>query len=159
MISTVACATEKREMESAHPEKTRPFNAQACDHVADIRETPLKQGVLVNDAHYNALKSDPRWAKDCLLDLVIDETPMPDPRINEPTKVDGFVVGDLAFLLLSDFGLLSFDAVMADAGLPDEGVLAYFEWVKKPGNRSKLQVLCREWIEKNEIEAKIKTKD
>jgi hypothetical protein len=158
IASAAACAGDSPELRSTQASETRPFNAHACDHVAQIREIPVKQGLLVSDPHYNALKSDPKWAKDCLLDLVTDETPMTDPRLNHPSKVDGFVVGDLAFFLLSDFGLVSFDAIMAMAkvDLSQLGVLDYFEWVKKPGNRSKLQALCREWIEKNEIEAKNK---
>lgn len=159
MASAAACAPENTEPRSTQTQDYRTFDAQACDHVAEIRNIPPKQGVLVNDPHYNALKTDPKWAKNCLLDRITNETPMKEPRLSEPTKVDGFVVGDLAFFLLADFGLVSFDAVMVEAGLPGRVVLAYFEWVKKPGNRGKLQVLCREWIEKNEIEAKIKTKD
>jgi len=162
MASAVACAAEQTDLRSTQIREDRPFDAQACDHVAEIRNIPPKQGVLVNDPHYNALKTDPRWAKNCLLDLITNDAPMKDPRLSEPTKVDGFVVGDLAFFLLSDFELVSYDAIMVKADVPDRedrGVLAYFEWVKKPGNRSKLQALCREWIAKNEIEAKSKTKD
>lgn len=160
MASAAACAAEKPELSQTQTQEARPVNAQACDHVAEIREIPAKQGEPVNDPHYNALKSDPRRAKDCLLDLITNDTLMTDPR-SEPTKVNGFVVGDLAFFLLSDFELVSFDEVMPEevrAILPQRGVFAYFEWVQKPGNRSALQALCREWIEKNKIEAKTNTK-
>lgn len=148
IFSTSACVADTGDRDT--PSTSTSVSLNLCTHVSQIRSVPLKRGLPVEDPHYNALRSDPLSAKSCLLELITNETLMADPR-SEPTKVDGFVVGDLALFLLSDFDLVSFDAVMPEevrATLPQRGVLAYFEWVRKPGNRSELQHRCREWAAK-----------
>jgi hypothetical protein len=124
-----------------------PIEKNVCESVAKIREYPLGPDWPIQDVSYNKLRADPQSAKSCLLDLITNETLMTDPR-SEPTKVDGFVVGDLAFFLLSDFGLVSYDEVLPNEA-KERGVLSYFAWVKQPGNRKLLQTLCADWIKKN----------
>ncbi|MGH8079097.1 MAG: hypothetical protein ACREP7_00890, partial [Lysobacter sp.] len=96
---------------------------------------------------YVAISTHRESAKACLLDRITDATPMTDPR-SEPTKTNGFVVGDLALFLLCDFEMVSFDEVLpieVRAKLPERGVFEYFEWVQKRGNRKLLQSASKAW--------------
>jgi hypothetical protein len=127
-------------------EKTGSPNA--CSHVAYIKAIPAKPELSVDDEHYNNLRSNSVEAEECLVELITDATPMTDPR-DEPTRVRNFVVGDLAFFLLTDFDLVPFEQVLPEevqALLPQLGVLAYFQWVNVPGNREVLQQNCRDWL-------------
>lgn len=120
-----------------------------CENVEKIREFPLKLDWPTQDASYNALRVNPQAAKSCLIDLITDTSPMVDPR-STPTKFDGFVVGDLAFFLLSRFNLISFEDVLPDDVREDyqeRGYYAYVEWIQKPGSRIELQARCRRWTE------------
>lgn len=125
-----------------------PSSSGICADLGKIGEVPLKTDWPIEDKYYISLRAQSTNAKHCLIEQITNETPMKDPR-SEPTKVEGFVVGDLAFFLLADFGFVDFNEVLPDdvqAKLPDRGVLAYFNWVKASGNRQALQDRCRQWV-------------
>lgn len=118
-----------------------------CHAVRKIEAMSFKPGVPSGDEHYDDLYRHKHILRDCLTQLVIDQTPMTDPR-SEPTKVEGFVRGDLAFFLLVDFELAPFDDVLPEAvraRLPERGVFAYFDWIQQPGNRQVLRDNLRAW--------------
>ena len=127
----------------------RAVDPANCDGLSMIKEIPAKAGLQVNDVYYNSIRSNPSEYKACLIEKLDDDSTMSDPR-REPTKVDSFAVGDLAFFLLSDFGFVEFDQVLPNdvrQDLSTQGVRAYFEWVGTGDNRRLLQKKCREWIE------------
>lgn len=135
LLST-ACASGPRTLEG------RELSAiEACSQLAKIKAMPIKADSPATDPYHLVLRSDPKSASACLIDRITDPTPMADPRF-EPTKVDGFAVGDLAFFILSDLGVVSFEGVLpreVAQQLTDRGVFAYFDWIKRPGNRAWLQ--------------------
>lgn len=119
-----------------------------CAGLASIKSVPLNEAWPIDDENYKLLKEKRKQAAPCLIARIVDGTPMKDPR-SEPTKVDSFVVGDLAFFLLSDFKIVSFEGVLPQeviSELPSKGVIAYFDWVRKPGNREKLQAAAKDWV-------------
>ncbi|WP_408950466.1 hypothetical protein [Lysobacter sp. Hz 25] len=125
--------------------------AEACDSLAEIKSMPLRDGWPETDPAYLKISNNREVAKSCLLDRISDSTQMMDPR-SEPTKVNNFAVGDLAFFLLYEFKMVPFEEVLpgeVTKQLAERGVFAYFEWVNKPGNRRQLQENCRKWIEEN----------
>ena len=118
-----------------------------CARLHEIRSIPLSEGWPEIDPAYLTISANREAARTCLLDRIGDATPMRDPR-SEPTKVDVFAVGDLAFFLLVDFKMLPFEQLLPPEvrrQLPERGVFAYFEWVGKPGNRGRLQRVARDW--------------
>jgi len=118
-----------------------------CAKLHEIRSVPLREGWPETDPVYLAISVNRQAARTCLLERIGDATLMPDPR-SEPTKVDGFVVGDLAFFLLVGFEMLPFEDLLPPEvrqQFPERGVFAYFEWVGKPGNRRRLQRAAEDW--------------
>lgn len=111
-----------------------------CDDLEQIREIPIKQGWSVDDGAYNRLISHGVAATACLVARIADETSMPDPR-QEPTKQGDFKVGDLAFFLLLDLGIVKYNEVLPPR-LASTSVQEYFRWVNLPGNRRELQENC-----------------
>ncbi len=131
------------------PTRNPPYamGVDPCYPVRDVTHVPAKPGVPSGDRQYDALFNTRRILRECLAELIVDETPMPDPR-EEPTRVDGFVRGDLAFFLLSDFELTPFKDVLPEtvrAELPSRGVRAYFDWIKQPGQRRWLRDQVKAW--------------
>lgn len=121
-----------------------------CRDLANIRLLPLKSDWPIEDSHYAELQDHKAQARTCLIQHITDSTAMRDLR-DEPTKVNDFAVGDLAFFLLADFGIVPFEDVLPSSvrkQLSDRGVFAYFDWIKQPGSRIALQAACREWVSK-----------
>lgn len=118
---------------------------ELCNRLPEIENLPLKADGPSVDTVYVKIREVHAELVDCLVDRISDMHVMPDPR-STPGKVSGFRVGDLAFFLLARFGHVGFEEVLpreVHARLPERGVLAYFEWVDKPGNREALQMQVR----------------
>ncbi|MEI2454443.1 hypothetical protein [Lysobacter firmicutimachus] len=131
---------------TSQPMRAKPEDV--CAGLSSIKSIPLNEAWPIDDENYKTLKEKRKQTTPCLIDRITDGTSMKDPR-SEPTKVDGFVAGDLAFFLLSDFNVVSFEGVLPQevrSELPSKGVIAYFDWVHKPGNREKLQAAAKEWV-------------
>jgi hypothetical protein len=117
----------------------------SCAHLANVREIPFKADETPSDAAYRDIIGAGRSAIPCLVDRVTDVTPMPDPRKAPPAP--GFVVGDLAVMLLAEVSGVPFDDLMPEEvrrRLPHDGVYAYFAYVATPSNRKALQDALRQ---------------
>ncbi|MEH6420096.1 hypothetical protein [Pseudomonas sp. CGJS7] len=141
-IALTACSAQSVDRQ------TQARSVDICKRLVSIKSVPFNESWPTDDSDYLALKERKSEAAVCLLDRIVDNTPMQDPR-SEPTKANGFVVGDLALFLLSDFKIVPFESVLpgeVKAQLPTRGVLAYFAWVQQPGNRQRLQAAAKEWV-------------
>jgi hypothetical protein len=94
----------------------------------------------MNDPVYNELIAVGRPAIPCLVDKLDDATPMPDPRKAPP--IPGFAVGDVALFMLSDVSGVDLKHLLPPEVLkdwPEQGVYAYFAYVRKTKNRAALK--------------------
>ena len=148
---THGLSEDRRNSNSASQEQSAssPLNAQAlCNRVSEIKMLPVKgeQGI---DLTYDSLIAAGDSVVPCLIDKVIDTTPMADPRGTH--KVDTRV-GDVAYFVLVDSTKIDFIAPLPPeiqkAYKHDEGVYAYHRFVEKPENRLKLQQNLRDWYKK-----------
>ena len=128
-----------------------------CADLAAIRDPPTMIGKPVDDPAYTALKAQAAAAVPCLLDAMAVTEPLDNPQ-KIPGHTEDFTVGDLAFFLLIDFGVVDF----AQALPPDvsqatltRGPFAYFDWIVQPGNRERLQARVREQVEAREAMAQV----
>ena len=118
-----------------------------CDRVSEIRLMPFKDEP-VDDAAYNALIAAGEAAVPCLIGKVTDARKMRDPR-----TVPGYVgletrVGDVALFVLLDIAKLDFDTILPARvyrDYQDEGMYAYFKFVRKRQNREWLRRRLESW--------------
>jgi hypothetical protein len=118
-----------------------------------MRELPFRSGDLKTDRSYNKLYKQRHSILLELVELISDETPREDPR-SIPTRIPKFVVGDLAFFLVTEFEpqLANYDKILLEEigaeRIENRGPYAYGEWIKETGNRKKLQASVREMVSK-----------
>jgi hypothetical protein len=120
-----------------------------CANLADIGEFPDLYGTPMRDAEYLALKQAGRAAIPCLVAEVASTQPMAVPQTS-PSGAP-FTVGDMAFLLLVDFGYVDFlQALPPDvqAVAQTRGAFAYFDWIAAPGNRERLRERVHAQVER-----------
>lgn len=117
--------------------------AAACARLERLHELPFA-GEPATDPVQLALREQGRMAFPCLVDRVTDTKAMSDPRKAPPYP--GFVVGDAAVLVLADLGALQLPDSLPEpvrARWPEQGMYAYFEYVKDPAHRRELQESLR----------------
>ena len=113
-----------------------------CNRLAEVKEVPFRSTDPISDPAYRELRDSGLRAAPCLIDRLTDTTPMKDPR--QAPFYNGFVIGDLAMILLAEL-----EQISLYEPLPEEykskaktaGVYAYFEYVETPSNRAAL----RDW--------------
>jgi len=116
----------------------RKKDIDTCSEIAKIRIVPFK-GEHVDDEAYNKIITNKDSSIDCLLENILNVTPMSDPRQAPP--YNGFVVGDTAFFLLSNLTDLKYSEVLpvnVQNKFKKQGIYAYFEYVKSFNNRKQL---------------------
>ena len=109
-----------------------------CSEIAKIRVIPFK-GEHVDDEAYNKIIEKKESYTECLLDNILNITPMKDPRKAPP--YNGFAVGDMAFFLIVKLNDLKFSEVLpvnVQNKFKKQGIYAYFEYVKSFNNRKQL---------------------
>lgn len=119
-----------------------------CKHLSSISIIPLKNEPVLDES-YNTLKSFGDEALPCLVDSITDLTKMKDPR--QAPKFEGFVVGDMAIIMLCENTRRAFEdqlPVQIKNLFKEEGVYAYFDYVKVKKNRLRLQREWRSWLDK-----------
>ncbi len=113
-----------------------------CSLLGAVKAVPFRADGPSADLAYNALRANRGAIAGCLVERITDTTPMNDPGAGP--KVGGFVVGDLAFFLLTDFGYIDFEqsvpAEVRDSATGSKQ--AYITWVNDSGNRTALQRSC-----------------
>jgi hypothetical protein len=131
----------------ATQDSTARARAEAlCERLSEIKTMPFKRE-KVSDEVYSGLAELNEAAIPCLVEKLTDTTRMTDPR-HEPTRSDFFTVGDAAFFTLIRLVDVPFEKVLPDEVMSkwkDEGLYAYFEYVQKDKNRTKLQAKWRTW--------------
>ena len=130
---------------ASHP-SSPAVESHLCDRLAEVRHVPF-DNEPVDDAIYNQIMSHKHAVVPCLVDQIVNETLMHDPR-SEPVE-SNFRVGDLAFFLLVDITNVPFEQMLPDdvrGHLKDQGVYAYFGYVSIPGNRTALQRKWKTWL-------------
>jgi hypothetical protein len=118
-----------------------------CDEVSAIRVIPMK-GERVDDAAYNRLLVQGCAVVPCLIDRIVDTSPMRDPRKAPP--YEGVTVGDVALFILDDLTGRQFDDALPEdikRQLPERGVYAYFEHVRMTKNRRSIQENWKNWLQ------------
>jgi hypothetical protein len=118
-----------------------------CARIKDLRVMPFK-GEPVKDDVYNGLKAAGPAALPCLIDRVTDTHAMRDPR--RSITVDSVAVGDVAVFLVWELGQIAPGEEVPAAVRPafkEEGVYAYFKYVRKPANRKAMQKYLRDWYQ------------
>lgn len=120
-----------------------------CDRLAEIKRLPFKNE-RVDDEIYNQLIQQGKVVVPCLINRLTDATKMKDPR--SAPSYDDFRVGDVAFFVLLNTTNVPFEQMLphnVTARLKDEGVYAYFEYVKSLKNRKILQNRWKAWLKQN----------
>lgn len=117
-----------------------------------IRDIPPKPGLEgVSDPWYLGLVRDRALIAEGLLTCMGDATRIPCPYSQPSTS--RFTLGDLAFSILCDLDLVSYDEVVAPfvgkAALEAQGNFALEDWLEKPGHRARLQRAARAWYRKH----------
>lgn len=151
-VSVVACqsvATKVNESQpSGHQDGAARTRAETlCQKLPEMNRMPFK-GERIEDDVYNGLIALKGAAVPCLIGKITDTTKMKDPR-QAPVYRD-FRVGDAAFFVLLDITRIPFEQMLPDevrSEMEDEGVYAYFEYIKKDENRKSLQAKWQEWYD------------
>jgi hypothetical protein len=118
-----------------------------CDRVSEIKVLPFK-GEPVDDDAYNDLVAAGESAIPCLISTVTDARKMRDPR-----QAPGYAgiqtrVGDVAFFMLwhiTKIDLVQMLPARVQRDFKDEGMYAYFKFVRKQRNREWLQRRLESW--------------
>ena len=122
-----------------------------CEHLDQISQFPSAFGGDMTDPAYLALKASGPAAIQCLLEEIASTDPMAVPH--DMPGGASIVVGDFAFLLLTDFGYVDFMTALPPdvrAETQSRGVFAYFDWVGQPGQRALLQSRVRTQLDARE---------
>jgi hypothetical protein len=118
-----------------------------CNRISEIKILPMK-GEKGDDATYDDFMKAGDAVVPCLIERVTDTTKMRDPR-QEPGYPDVEIrIGDIAFFLMVDITKIPFTEPLpaeVQKEYAEDGVYAYFKFVKKPENRKKLQDALRTW--------------
>jgi len=133
VVSVVACVGGPSSVDSVRA-------SRACNRLGELRELPFKREP-VNDPVYNELIAVGRPAIPCLVDKIDDATPMPDPR-KAPPIPGGVAVGDVALFMLSDVSGVDLKDLLPPEvlkELQEQGVYAYFTYVRNAKNRAALK--------------------
>ena len=122
---------------------THPFE---CGRLATLQLLPFHATEQIEDETHRYILSLEKHAREAALVRCIDDsTLMADPRKAPP--YGGFVIGDLAVMLLSDSTGISFEELLPDevkGKWDDQGVYAYFEYVFNDSNRAALKERWKE---------------
>jgi hypothetical protein len=119
-----------------------------CDRVAHIKIIPYgdESG---RDADYDALIAAGKAVVPCLIQRVADTRPMRDPREGDPGYAGiTYRVGDTAFFVVGTIMKIDYPKLLPSSyqGVwKDSGVFAYFKYVQRSQNRSRLQRRLRGW--------------
>lgn len=139
-VLLVACAISRDSF-------SQQYSRKLCERIQDIRVLPFKDE-RGEDEIYNSIREAGDSAIPCLIDRISDTTIMPDPR--QSPHYDQITVGDVAFFVL--VGIAGEEENFANF-LPndikmkyhEQGVYAYFQFVKAIDNRKMLQENVRQW--------------
>jgi hypothetical protein len=119
-----------------------------CARIHEIKILPFKDEP-VDDPVYNGLMEGGEGSLPCLIERVTDTTRMKDPR-QTPRYLDT-TVGDVAYFIFVRITKVGFTELLpADVqeAYKDEGVDAYFNYVKMKEHRKSLQGKLREWYQR-----------
>jgi hypothetical protein len=104
----------------------------------------------VEDPIYNGIVKYGRAAVPCLIERITDVTPMKDPR--KAPIYRGFKIGDAAVFLLHRITGLPLEEMLPEEvneRMKEDGVYAYFDYVRRPANRAAIQHRWSEWLKRN----------
>ncbi len=149
--SRATATTPLGETEKAKVHKKIPRDL--CGRLSEIECLPFQVKEKGHDPVYDAFMEEGERVIPCLVEAIADRRKMDDPR--EAPKFHDFRVGDLAFFMfcrIHDVSLEDFLPLPYRKEADDIGVFAYFHYVGKKGNRAKLQMDCRKWLEEKNRE-------
>jgi hypothetical protein len=115
------------------------LSGETCNLIRAIHAFPFRREERGIDPLYDALMH-PAVASREIAGCIADTRPMPDPR-QSPNRVDAFVTGDAAYMLLTRKLDIAFESLLppaVSAQMPAKGANVYFEWIAQPGNREAL---------------------
>lgn len=136
-------------LQASSPNKLSRQESQAlCERLAEIKELPFYPEERGIDSIYDAFMDAGETVVPCLITKVTDTTSMRDPR-SAPRYPDiDNKVGDVAYFVFSDItklDIVEFLPLDVKESFEDDGVYAYFKYVKRKENRLKLQDRLFEW--------------
>jgi len=137
MLFLVSCVAE-------HESSATQNLSELCEKIQEIKILPFK-GEPVEDEVYNEMIEAGDSIVPCLIDKMTDTTLMADPR--QSVHFGGTRVGDVAFwviLRITGEDLRCFLPEDVRAKWKDQGIYAYFGFIKDPKNRKVLQENVRQ---------------
>lgn len=130
-----------------------------CARLGEMKDMPYHPGQRNDDPIYNGLMDAGASAIPCLIEKIVDTTPMQDP--NKSPSVSGFVVGDAATFMLLYITRVPwqpesmFPPSVAKTWT-SRGIFAYYAYTEKPANRRAFQQWWKDWYKTKQIEKKQK---
>ena len=123
-------------------------SASLCDRVAHIKIIPYRNE-SGRDVDYDALIAAGKTVVPCLIQLVADTRPMRDPREGDPGYAGTtYRVGDTAFFVVGTIMKIDYARMLPSSyqGVwNNSGIFAYFKYVQRPQNRTRLVRRLRAW--------------
>jgi hypothetical protein len=123
-----------------------------CSRVADIKRLPFRRDEVNVEAFkqldpvYGELRMMGDAVAPCLIAEVTNRARMKDPRqapIYKPV-----LVGDVAFWVFLDITGMQLETALPQdirKKFKNQGIYAYFDWIRRSGNREKLQANLSKW--------------
>jgi hypothetical protein len=136
-----------KESSSPYGISKTPDPSALCNRIPEIKILPMK-GEKGEDATYDDFMKAGDSVVPCLIERVTDTTKMRDPRQEPGFPGIEITIGDIAFFLLIDITKIQFTDVLPPdvrKEYKEDGVYAYFKFVKNPANREKLKDRLQAW--------------
>lgn len=122
-----------------------PKISDACEPLGQIVDFPLKAEIPTEDRAYKYFLTHRVETRDCLVALILAETPISNPR-SSPVDPVIYTLGHLAFSMLIRQGHVTFEEPLpahVRKLLPDRGAAAFYEWFELDGSRDILAANVR----------------
>lgn len=152
VANNTAIVTSSPVVLSSSPSASTGDVDSLCARLKDLKKIPYDYDELTGDPIYDGFKSAGLKAVPCLVEKIVDTTPMKDP--GPGPVVPSFKVGDAAtFMLL----MITEEEWQPDTMFSpeyarrwkDEGIYAYFAFVEKKENRKQFQLWWKDWMRKH----------
>lgn len=149
LANTISCGSVRPSANNtSRLESSKPVDVNSlCDRIIEIKIMPFKDEP-VDDPAYNAIMEAGEKTIPCLIGKITDATSMPDPRSAPRYQGIDNKVGDVALWLIrriTNLDFVQFLPPQVQEDFKEEGVLAYFKYVRDETHRKELQDKLYRW--------------
>lgn len=133
--------------EAGHNKYATQNASLLCDRISEIKTLPVKNE-KVDDPAYNDLLEAGEAVIPCLIEKITETTEIPDPSGGPRFPDTDTKTGDVAYFVLIRIAKLNFVELLPDdvqQEFKEEGMYAYFEFIKGQGGRQRLQSKLYDW--------------